>query len=141
MLFSVAGIARKEQRYLVVRRKPGTTIGERWEFPGGKVEPGEDPVRALQREFREELGVPIEVGLQLGSGTFRNGEREFRLLGYFIDLENEDFLLPEHQALRWVSLHELTTMDLADSDRILVDKLVALARKQRPQYGADTGLR
>src|SRR5689334_10115822 len=58
----VAALIRREGRVLISRRRPDQPMPLLWEFPGGKVEPGEDPVAALQREVREELGCDVQVG-------------------------------------------------------------------------------
>ena len=57
-----AGIVVERGNILLSRRKKGTHLAGRWEFPGGKVEPGEDPRAALRRELEEELGILVEVG-------------------------------------------------------------------------------
>lgn len=57
-----AAVIFHENRVLVSRRKAGTHLAGMWEFPGGKVEPGEDPRAALARELREEIGVDAHVG-------------------------------------------------------------------------------
>lgn len=59
---STAGIARRGSKYLLALRKPGTSIGESWEFPGGKARFGEPPEEALKREFFEEFQIHILVG-------------------------------------------------------------------------------
>lgn len=56
-----AGVVYQCGRVLISRRKQGTHLGGQWEFPGGKVEPGEDPRDALRRELDEELGIDVEV--------------------------------------------------------------------------------
>jgi len=57
-----AAIVVEDGRVLVTQRKTGTHLAGAWEFPGGKVEAGEDPREALRRELREELGIDVEVG-------------------------------------------------------------------------------
>ena len=58
----------EKDRCLVARRGPGMALAGYWEFPGGKVEPGESPEVALVREIREEMGIGIEVGNWIGRG-------------------------------------------------------------------------
>jgi 8-oxo-dGTP diphosphatase len=57
-----AAVVVEDARVLLTRRKPGTHLAGAWEFPGGKVEPGEDPRAALVRELGEELGIDVSVG-------------------------------------------------------------------------------
>ncbi len=58
----VAAVIENEGRYLVTKRRPTAVLPDLWEFPGGKVEPGEDDAVALKREFLERLAAPIAVG-------------------------------------------------------------------------------
>lgn len=60
MISVVVGIIRRGDRYLVAERPVGKPYSGYWEFPGGKVEPGEDAFTALQRELQEELGITVE---------------------------------------------------------------------------------
>ena len=75
MVISTAAIAVKGDKFLLALRNPGTSIGESWEFPGGKTEEGENPREALIRELSEELGIEITVGKRICSGAFTNNER------------------------------------------------------------------
>jgi 8-oxo-dGTP diphosphatase len=120
MRISTAGIAERNGRYLVALRRPGTSIGEKWEFPGGKVDEGEEPEEALKREFREEFDVDITVGRYLCSGTFCNKDTEYRLQGYYVRIISDSFFLREHQRVRWCSIAELRNLPMADSDRIIL---------------------
>jgi 8-oxo-dGTP diphosphatase len=72
----VAGVIVRGQRVLIARRLPEAHQGGLWEFPGGKVEPGESAVAALSRELREELGVDVEVGPVLARVRHRYPDRE-----------------------------------------------------------------
>ncbi len=120
---SVAGIALKDRQVLLGKRRPGGALSEKWEFPGGKVEPGENPTQCLIREFREELEVDIEVGEFLTEGWFRHNGTSFRLCAYRIYLGSEEFVFHEHSELRWFALDAVPEDDLAASDAGLLPAL------------------
>jgi 8-oxo-dGTP diphosphatase len=128
---STAGLAERNGRYLVALRRPGTSIGEKWEFPGGKVHAGEDPAGALSREFREELEVEIIVGDCVCTGSFYNNETEYELQAYEVRLLSESFQLKEHQQLKWCSLTELGELSMADSDRLILRCLLDNTKKAK----------
>jgi len=65
MLTVVAGVIRRDGRILICQRRRGSRHAFKWEFPGGKVEPGETPVRGLERELEEELGIRATVGREM----------------------------------------------------------------------------
>jgi len=119
---STAGVARKEGKFFIAQRKPGSSIGERWEFPGGKAETGETPEAALKREYLEEFSVEIDVGELIAAGEFSNKGREYRLLAYYVDLKGEPEPV-EHQKTRWATLEELDHLDFPESDSIIVGAL------------------
>ncbi len=119
MPISVAGIAVRSGRVFVARRKAGGALGGRWEFPGGKCEPGESPRRALEREFLEELGIEVRPGVCLGSARFLKEEVVFLLKAYRIDFEGDPKILAEHDEVRWVDSEALRSLDFAPSDRLL----------------------
>ncbi len=123
MRISTAGIIRKDNRVLIALRKPGTSIGESWEFPGGKARDYETPREALTREFQEELGVAVHVGEQLFEGFFTNRDSEYRLLAFSVSLESEDFNLLEHSSVDWVEISSLGEYPMASSDRQIVEFL------------------
>ena len=120
MRISTAGIARRGGSFLIALRNPGSSIGESWEFPGGKAEEGEAPDVALVREFREELGVPVRTGELLYEGSFSNKGAEYRLMAFEVELESTMFRLKEHQELRWAVIEELEELPMASSDRQIV---------------------
>lgn len=121
---SLCGVIVEAGRYLVARRNPGGSQGGKWEFPGGKQEPGETPEQALAREFAEELSVPVTIGRRLHVGSFENGPKTYRLEAWETRLDGRDFRLTEHQELRWVTPEELGALDLSDSDRQVAQALV-----------------
>jgi 8-oxo-dGTP diphosphatase len=88
-----------------------------WEFPGGKVEPGESDEQALVREIREELGVQIEVGDYLATSIEKAGELDIELAAYFVKLVAGTVLSSsDHDQLQWVSLDALDSVDWAPAD-------------------------
>lgn len=125
MPISTAGVAEREGTFLLALRKPGTSIGESWEFPGGKAREGESPRDALVREYREEFDIGIRVGRQICSGRFSNKGTDYRLLAFAIELESDNLVLKEHQEVRWFRLEDLDRHDLAPSDRIILDHLLS----------------
>ena len=125
MNVSVAGVAEKNGKYLVALRNPGTSIGVKWEFPGGKIEPGESPEQALIREYREELDISIRVGDKLCEGSFKNGSKDYKLKAYNIALESENYRMTEHQKIEWVSPEEMKELDFPDSDLVIVNYLLS----------------
>jgi 8-oxo-dGTP diphosphatase len=78
----VAAVVRRDGRVLITRRKDGATRGGLWEFPGGKVEPGEAEPDALRREIREELGCAVDVGDLLLRHRHRYPDLEVELAFY-----------------------------------------------------------
>jgi 8-oxo-dGTP diphosphatase len=122
---SVAGIAVSRDGIFIARRKAGGDLGEKWEFPGGKVEEGEDDASALRREYREELGVTVEVGPLLASAEFNHNGHVFALNAYHISFKSLDFRMTEHTEWRWVGLNEIESPDFAGSDRLLLPALQA----------------
>lgn len=117
---SVAGIAVRDGRVFIARRVSGGSMGDKWEFPGGKVEEGESDQEALVREYAEEFAVPIRVGRELARAVFINRNEPVRLTAYEVFLESHDFVLSEHTEWRWASLEEIENLDFADSDLKLV---------------------
>lgn len=111
----------KDSRCLVAQRGPGMKLAGKWEFPGGKVEPDEDPRSALAREIEEELGVVIVVDELLDSsrttvsGT-ESGEVELVLDVYAARIARGEIELREHSSVRWLAAHELADLDWAPAD-------------------------
>ncbi|HOT62412.1 MAG TPA: NUDIX domain-containing protein [Treponemataceae bacterium] len=121
---SVAGIVHRNGRFLVGHRLPGGDMGERWEFPGGKVDGDESPEEALRREFDEEMGIPVRVGGMIGSAEFEHGGKARHLLAYEVDIPGLEGVVPvEHSEFAWATLDEIRKLDFVDSDLLLLDSI------------------
>ncbi|WP_309120026.1 (deoxy)nucleoside triphosphate pyrophosphohydrolase [Paenibacillus sp.] len=95
-----------------------------WEFPGGKIEPGEAPEDALIREIREELGVEVEVGALIADHTHQYETVVVRLITYFAAIARGDVLVAkEHERLEWRSVEELSSLTWAPADVPTVEAL------------------
>ena len=125
---SIAGIARKGDLYLIAKRKAGGSLGLKWEFPGGKLEPGETHQEAMVREWDEEFEIEVETGAFLCRGSFNHKEKNFELSAYDVNLLSEDFVLNEHTEIRWDTLSNILEIDLADSDRVILKQLIELEK-------------
>ncbi|MFP4364795.1 MAG: (deoxy)nucleoside triphosphate pyrophosphohydrolase [Spirochaetia bacterium] len=125
MRISTAAVAEKDNTFFVAKRKPGGALSNKWEFPGGKVDPGETPTQALKREIQEEMNIDIRVGRELCRGSFRHKGKEFQLRAYSVELLSEDIRLDEHTQWKWATLEEIKNMDFAPSDQIVIDTLKA----------------
>ncbi len=121
----VAGVARRGAAVLLAQRPAHKMLGGLWEFPGGKVEPGEDLPTALRREWREELGVDIAVGATLG--TFRHAYTHFRITLHALEvriLHGEPQPL-QAAAVRWVPITALEDYPMGKVDRLIARQLQA----------------
>ncbi len=118
----VAAEAERDGRYLITQRRPEATLPLLWEFPGGKVEPGETDADALARELREEMDIRVEVGDEVLAV-----QREYDK--YFIDfhvysvwiLSQEIKTLQVHD-YRWVTVAELADYEFPAADQESVDQ-------------------
>jgi len=112
----VAAAIARSGRCLIAQRGPGMNLAGKWEFPGGKVEPGEGAELALVREIAEELGLRIEVGQLLGRGSARVGDKLIELDVYAARILAGDVSLSEHARVVWASADELLSFDWAEAD-------------------------
>lgn len=87
--------------FLSVRRGPGSGAGE-WEFPGGKVEPGETHEQALHREILEELGIEIRIHRKLGDTVVVYPQKQIRLHLYLCSSQTQELHLVDHDAAEWL---------------------------------------
>ena len=122
----VTALIVKEGKLLVCQRTRHQTMPLKWEFPGGKIEAGEQPRYALRRELEEELGILATVGDEVKriQHEYPNGGmvelRFFLVREYQREIENRIF-----RDIRWVELKDLPTYDFLEADLTLVRELAA----------------
>lgn len=113
--------------FLVQQRLPGKSRALLWEFPGGKVEPGETEAQALEREGQEELAVSLEVGRRLWSDVHEYEDLVVELVLYAARLppgEGAPRPLGAH-ALRWCTPEEMKALPFCEADLPLLEELAA----------------
>jgi 8-oxo-dGTP diphosphatase len=110
---------------LCAQRGPHGALGGSWEFPGGKIEPGETPRKALEREIAEELGCSVYVGAEVASTTHQYEFGVVKLRTFRCELLAGTPSATEHAELRWVAPAELGALNWAPAD------LPAVARIER----------
>jgi 8-oxo-dGTP diphosphatase len=124
--FVAAGLLVRNGQVLICQRRPDQPMALQWEFPGGKIEPGESPEQALSRELHEELGIAAVIGVRVTHvrHNYRHGgavDLQFYAVHAFEgELENKIF----HQ-VKWVKLEELPEYDFLAADRGLIRDLAA----------------
>lgn len=118
----VAAVIESEGRFFATQRGYGPQK-DGWEFPGGKIEPGETPEAALMREIREELDADITVGEKLIQVEYDYPEFHLSMGCYRCALVSDRLTLREHEAARWLALSELDDLAWLPADRIVADAL------------------
>jgi 8-oxo-dGTP diphosphatase len=120
----MAGILRDTAgRVLLAQRPPGKHLAGLWEFPGGKIEPGESPWHALVRELREELGIDVEDGKPLIRIPWRYERGELCLDAWLVERWDGEPASLEGQALQWALPDAVDLSMLAPADRPILQAL------------------
>lgn len=128
MMVVAAALIDSEGRVLVQRRPAGKMMAGLWEFPGGKIEPGETPESALARELEEELGIAVDVAL-LKPAVFASeplAGRHMLLLLYICRSWAGAPRALDAEELLWCTPESLHTLDMPPADRPLIGLLEAI---------------
>jgi 8-oxo-dGTP diphosphatase len=121
-----AALIFRDSEVLIGQRRPNQPMALLWEFPGGKIEPGESPQQALARELQEELGIQATVGPKVIHirHNYRHGGavdlQFFAVREFEGEIQNQIY-----EQIRWVKLADLTTYDFLAADRGLIRDLAA----------------
>ena len=124
MILVSAGIAVQNGKIMLCQRKAGGHNALKWEFPGGKLEPGESPQQALERELLEELAVQTRTGRVYETIHCREDGRELLILYYFTQILSGEPRTVDCNAVEWVEPERMCSFDLAPADARVVARLV-----------------
>lgn len=130
----VAALILNQDKVLATQRRYGE-FKDGWEFPGGKIEPGETPEQAIKREIREELATDIRVEQPLTTVEYDYPTFHLSMECFICKVEQGNLTLLEHEAAKWLSYDELDSVDWLPADRIVVRELRKfLAKRSLAKY-------
>lgn len=121
-----AALIWNEGKILVCQRRKWDTFGLLWEFPGGKLEPGESPSEALARELREELDIEALIGEEVfrTRHTYQKTSEPLELIFFRADADPRSMKPLTFEQMRWLSPAELSSLEFLPADREFVRRLV-----------------
>lgn len=132
LIVVVAAVIRDaDDRILLACRPEGSHMGGLWEFPGGKVEPGEAPATALARELEEELGLRAVIGKPVTFAVHEEVGLRILLLFYEAEMGEAPPEAREGQQMAWVAPSDLDSYPTPPADRELIDRLMEADRVDR----------
>jgi mutator protein MutT len=114
----------RDGRLLVGRRNRGVADAGRWELPGGKLLPGEDPRECLAREILEEFGVRAQIGGLLDAVNQCYGPRNILLIVYRASIPPGELSSSDHDLLIWADPGRLAELDFLEADRPVVKRIM-----------------
>ena len=123
----VAAIIRKDDKIFATQRGYGEWK-DWWEFPGGKMEPGESPEEALKREIWEELETKIVLERLVQTVEFDYPKFHLKMHCFWCHIESGSLDLKEHEAAKWLSMNNLDSVEWLPADIIVVKNIIALSQ-------------
>ena len=123
MIQVVCAIILRENKILIAQRSEKMKLPLKWEFPGGKLEDGENEEEAIIREIKEELNINILPLKKISSHIHNYGSFKINLIAYLCNYVTGEIQLLEHQDFKFVYFEKLNDYDLAEADIPVIEKL------------------
>lgn len=120
----VAAVIYRDQNLLLARRKSGKSLAGYWEFPGGKIESGETPEKALARELYEEFAVVVSVGKEIATHRHDYEHIKIELIAHETRIESGELELRDHDAIVWVTPAQARHYKLAPADIPILEHIL-----------------
>lgn len=119
----IAALLIKDGLCLIAKRRAGDSLGNLWEFPGGKMEAGETPEECLQREMVEELQIHVEVGELFAETIYEYEFGTFQLFVYWAKWQSGMLCPAVHDEIAWVDKQTILNYQFVPADVAIVEKL------------------
>lgn len=116
-------IIMKDDRVLITQRSKSMSHPMEWEFPGGKLQPGETPEMCLKREIREELHAEISVERLLPAVVHDYGSGTIKLIPFICTLKSDHITLQQHRDMKWIRKSETDRVHFLEADREIIARL------------------
>lgn len=127
----VSAIIHDEQGRVFATQRGYGDYKDGWEFPGGKMEPGETAEEALKREIWEELETRIEVERLVQTVEYDYPQFHLTMHCFLCHIESGSLTLKEHEAAKWLTLQDIDSVDWLPADRVVVERIKLIEKKMR----------
>ena len=121
----VAGLVYQDRRLLVCQRRDDASYPLKWEFPGGKVEEGENLLTSLRRELKEELGIEVESASELFHHTHSYPNQTVELVFFKVETYRGSVSNKQFERIEWLDVGKLKAVDFLEGDLLLIEKLTS----------------
>lgn len=126
MIYVVCGIIKFENKIIVAQRSEKMSMPLKWEFPGGKMENGEDEIACIKREIKEELNIEIEVEQKLTNCIYDYTSFKINLIPFVVNYIGGEIKLLEHKDYKCLDKNDLVNLDWAEADLPILKEFLSI---------------